>query len=248
MRQVNEPASLPRPETPGGVIPKLEAHIEELRQASRKYGLESDDPFSPVMKALIHVLQWLGALVAELQRISLDHGHQTLQRLQAVRAADEAAASRLKTQMEADETRIVRNFGASIAQAFDEATAGRVRAEVWKIALRAVLVLAASNAAALGLGYQWGRANAEATIHQTERRLEAAFRNGLPGASSWLDLMTWNDIDFSLRQCTDQKLSFRASNGRRACRVPLWIEPDRATPEVVLGEARRNDEPGAGRR
>jgi hypothetical protein len=248
MRHINEPASLPPPEKSDGMSSKLSALIDELRRSSREYGLESDDPFSPVMSALVHVLQWLGALVSELRKITVDYGNQTLQRLQAMRTADEAAAARLQTQMEADRVRIVYDFGASISDVLDRATVGRLRAEVWKIGLGAAFALAVCTAASLALGYRWGRANAEVEIYATASRLEAAFRYGLSGASSWVGLMTWNNIDFALRQCDDRKLSFKATNGRRACNVPLWIEQDLGAPHAVLedivSEARRLQDTG----
>ncbi len=83
MQQVNEPLSLPPPEKSGGASSlqtKLAALIDEMRRASREYGFESDDPFSPVLKALILILEWLGACGAELRAITVEYGSQALQR------------------------------------------------------------------------------------------------------------------------------------------------------------------------
>ncbi|MGO9237128.1 MAG: hypothetical protein ACLP4V_24770 [Methylocella sp.] len=145
MRQGKEPAaSPPLQETSRGVgssQTKLAALLDKMRRAARKTGVDVDGPLGPVLSALILVLEWLGVCVAELRMISVEYGSQALQRLQAVRAADEAATSRLQTQMEAAKIRIVHDFRADIARDFDKLTVGRVRAEVWEISLIAAVVL-----------------------------------------------------------------------------------------------------------
>jgi hypothetical protein len=239
MTQANEPASLPPPETSGGASSlqtKLAALIQELRRSCRSYGLESDDPFSPVMKALILVLEWLGAFVAELRKITIDYSNLILQRSQANKAADEAAAARLQTQMEAAKVKILYDFRADFGRDFDKLTAGRVRAEVRKIGLGAALVLVASIMMSLAIGYRWGHGNAELSIHETETRLQAAFQNGANGASTWLGLMTWNDIGYALHLCSTNPTLDISQHGRRACHVPLWIEPDQGAPDAVMDD------------
>jgi hypothetical protein len=52
-----------------------------------------------------------------------------VQRAKAVRAADEAAVARLHAQMEADEVRIVGNFGKGLAQTVDNIVTGHIRVE-----------------------------------------------------------------------------------------------------------------------
>jgi hypothetical protein len=240
MRQGKEPAaSPPLQKTSRGVgssQTKLAALLDEMRRAARKTGVDVDGPLGPVLSALILVLEWLGVCVAELRMISVEYGSQALQRLQAVRAADEAATSRLQTQMEAAKIRIVHDFRADIARDFDKLTVGRVRAEVWKISLIATVVLIASVAVSLIVGYRWGRTNATASIYETESRLQAAFRNGLPGASHWAGLMAWNDILIALQFCDTNADLVISQHGRRACKVPLWIEPDHGAPDAVLDD------------
>jgi len=188
MRQGKEPAaSPPLQETSRGVgssQTKLAALLDEMRRAARKTGVDVDGPLGPVLSALILVLEWLGVCVAELRMISVEYGSQALQRLQAVRAADEAATSRLQTQMEAAKIRIVHDFRADIARDFDKLTVGRVRAEVWKISLIAAVVLIASVAVSLIVGYRWGRTNATASIYETEsacrRRSAMGYRGRKP--------------------------------------------------------------------
>ena len=182
MRKLNEPvASLPPPEKSGGASSlqtRLAALIGELRQAARKTGVDADGPLGPVLSAFILILEWLGVCIAELRAITVEYGSQALQRRQADRAADEAAANRMQTQMEAVKVRILHDFRYDIAKDFDKLTAGRVRAEIWKISLVATLVLTASVATNLAVGYRWGRATAGASIHETEARLTAP-RSGM---------------------------------------------------------------------
>ena len=240
MRKLNEPvASLPPPEKSGGgssMQTRLAALIDEMRQAARKTGVDADGPLGPVLKALILILEWLGACVAELRAITVEYGSQALQRRQADRAADEAATTRLQTQMEAAKVAIVHDFRADITRDFEKLTVGRVRTEVWKISLIAAAVLAASIAASLSVGYRWGGANAEASIHETEGRLVAAFRYGMIGASNWVGLMSWNDINHALEQCRTRPDLAAIQHDRHACNVPLWIEPDEGAPDAVLND------------
>ena len=237
MRKQNEPvASRPPPEKSGGTSSlqtKLAALIDELRRAAQKTGVDVDGPLGPVLSAFILILVWLGACSAELRSISVEYGSQTLQRLQAARAADEAATTRLKTQMEAAKVRILHDFRDDIAKDFDKFTTGRVRAEIWKISLIVALVLVTSGAASLAVGYRWGHASAEASIHETESRLMAAFRYGVSGASYWVGLMSWNNIDNALRLCRERPDLAAIQHGRHACNVPLWIEPEEGAPDVV---------------
>ncbi len=240
MSQPNQAAAaLPPPEKSGGASflqTKLAALVDEIRRAGHEYGLESDDPFNPVLKALILVLEWLGACVAELRRITVEYGSQALQRRQADRAADEAAILRLQTQIEATRTKFIRDYGDAIIASVNELAVRRMRLVARNSGLIAAAVLTASIAASLGVGYRWGRVNAEASIHETESRLIAAFKDGLPGASYWVGLMSWNNIDYALQLCRTRPDLASTEHGRRACKVPLWIEPDQGAPDAVLDD------------
>lgn len=240
MNKLNEAgASLPPPEESCGASSlqtRLAALIDELRQAARKTGVDVDGPLGPLLSAFILVLEWLGNYVTELRSISVEYGSQTLQRLQAVRAADEAATTRLQTRMEATKVRILQDFRDDIAKDFDKVMTGLVRAKIWKISFITALALVVYGAACLAIGYRWGRASTEASIHETEGRLVAAFRYGVNGASSWVGLMSWNNIDYALRLCRERPDLAAIQHGRRACNVPLWIEPDQGAPDDALDD------------
>jgi hypothetical protein len=241
MSNLNKPAaSLPPPEKSGGgkdaLQSKLSTLLDELRQAARTAGVEADDPLGPLLKAFFLALEWLGACLVELRTITIDYGTQILQRSQASKAADEAATLHLEKQMEAVRLQIVNKFRADMGQDFDKLTAGRVRAEVWKISLIATGVFTASIGMSLAYGYHWGHINAQASIHETEAELRAAFKNGVSGASHWLGLMTWNDIEYALNQCATNPRLDISEHGRRACQVQLWIEEDAGSPDIVIDD------------
>ncbi len=238
MLQITGPHD-PPPEKSGGANPletKLAALIGALRQAARKTGVDADGPLGPLLHALILVLEWLGAALAELRKITIDYGKQMLSRSEAERAAHEVAALRLRTQMEADKTRILRDFGAAIAGDFDREIVRRVRLAAINSGLAAAAVLVVSISASIAVGYRLGRANAEASIHETESHLQFAFKNGLPGASDWAGLMAWNDITYALEQCRTRPDLAAVQHDRRACNVPLWIEEDQGGPDVVVND------------
>jgi len=85
---------------------------------------------------------------------------------------------------------------------------------------------------AAGGGFWWGQATAADSIQETEQRLALAFRNGPDAATVWVKLMEQNDIGKALAQCTGQR-TYVDATGRKACAVPLWIEPPKRTPPAT---------------
>ncbi len=64
----------------------------------------------------------------------------------------------------------------------------------------------------------------------------ASLRDGSASGQRWLDLMHGNDILAALQRCEGGAVRKDAA-GRRACAVPLWIDPLVASgvPPVVAG-------------
>ena len=83
--------------------------------------------------------------------------------------------------------------------------------------------LLAAVAVAGSLGFAWGQAVANATIHQTEQQLALAFRDGPGAAAAWANLMRSNDAGLMLAACTG--LAVRTLEGRKACNMPVWLDP-----------------------
>src|SRR5205807_2325555 len=84
-------------------------------------------------------------------------------------------------------------------------------------------ILIGAVIAAATLGVFWGKASANVAVHETERGLAAAFQSGPAAASAWLSLMQSNGPEMAVGTCKGAAL--RAIGGRRACDVPLWLDP-----------------------
>jgi len=74
-----------------------------------------------------------------------------------------------------------------------------------------------------GGGFVWGRASAITAVHQTEQQLALAFRDGPSAAATWANLMRSNNAGLALASCTGAAV--KTVEGRRACNVPLWLDP-----------------------
>ena len=83
----------------------------------------------------------------------------------------------------------------------------------------ALLVLGAA-----GGGYAWGRAEEAARTRDAAGALAAALRDGSASARAWLGLMENNDVQAALRRCEGRTV-WTDATGRRACVVPLWLDP-----------------------
>ncbi len=76
---------------------------------------------------------------------------------------------------------------------------------------------------AAGGGFLWGVTLANASVHQTEQQLALAFRGGPSAAAAWANLMRSNDAGLMLAACTGSAV--KVIEERRACSVPLWLDP-----------------------
>jgi hypothetical protein len=55
---------------------------------------------------------------------------------------------------------------------------------------------------------------------------QAAFQRGPAAAAAWLGLMAANDPVQALAGCSGSEI--KVISGRRACTVPLWLDPPKA--------------------
>ena len=131
-------------------------------------------------------------------------------------------------------------FAADLAHEAAQAAASGARREVTRLAVamnRRLAVVVGGGVALLislcvALGYGWGH---QVEVERTAIVFEALaprLRDGSASALSWLSLMHENDIRDALRQCEGRSVWVDAS-GRRACAVPLWLDPPRAVPQLV---------------
>jgi hypothetical protein len=103
-------------------------------------------------------------------------------------------------------------------------------------ALRTVLVAAGAMAGAVlaaGVGgYAWGYRSASVERHAVEAGVQqAAIQRGPRAASAWLGLMNANDPTLALVGCSGGAV--KVIEGRRACTVPLWLDPPKADAPVI---------------
>ena len=214
-------AALPAPAVSGQ--PDMAELVAQMRIAARQAGIDDDGPLTPLLDAMMLTLERLGALTDRNARITTEHAAALSTALRDARQAADAETQRFYASLEAAKAKTVRDIADHIARSADAALTRRVRVFDRNTALTAAAVLAGGILIALGGGYGWGSLTALAGIHETEASLRVAFDNGPQAARTWLDLMLWNDPANALARCRGSAVSIQG--GRRACQVPLWIDP-----------------------
>jgi hypothetical protein len=207
---------------------KLTQARARLQAEATRAGLIDEDPLGPVVSALSDMLGTVGDITGE-------HARRLEALLTGARDLAQTEIDRAKAEIAAAEAVTIGRISSAIAASADAALVKRVRVFDRNTALIAAGVLIASIGIALGGGYLWGRIVARAEIVQTEQNLTAAFRAGAGGAGAWLTLMTANDPTLALAECRGPASWIDKATGRRACRVPLWLD---AVPPTVPNEAR----------
>jgi len=229
--------SRPALPAPDGTAAPGQADMAELvarmRAAARQAGIDDDGPLTPLLEALMLTLERLGALTDRNARISTQHAAALDTALSLARQSANAETERFYASLDAAKAETVRDVAQHIARSADAALRRRVQVFDRNTALIAAGVLVGSILIALAGGYWWGDSNATAGIRETETGLRAAFSGGPEAARDWLDLMTWNDPEKALAQCSGTAVSIQY--GRRACGVPLWIEKSVPAPPPGSG-------------
>lgn len=214
--------------------PDMAELVARMRIAARQAGIDEDGPLTPLLDAIMLTLERLGALTDRNARITTEHAAALATALSLARQSANAETDRFYASLEAAKAETVRDVAYHIARSADAALTRRVRVFDRNAALIAAAVLVGGILAAFAGGYWWGNSSAEAAIRETEAGLQAAFNDGPKAARDWLDLMTWNDPENALAQCSGNAISVQY--GRRACMVPLWIEKLPSPPPPHTGE------------
>ena len=199
VRAASSTAAPPAPAAASGdpfVAQVLQAQ-DELARSVERAGL-TRDPYRFVMGALSHSLGLFPAFVQRLDA-AIDHARQPI---------DHAAVERLE---------------AAAASGAARRAGELARAHTLRTVLAGAAVLAGAVLAAAGGGFWWGRSTQAAVVSATEAGVSAAFREGPAAAASWLNLMQSNDPAQALATCAGGALT--VVGGRRACAVPLWLDP-----------------------
>ncbi len=213
--------------------PDMAELVARMRVAARQAGIDEDGPLTPLLDAIMLTLERLGVLTDRNARITTEHAAALANALSLARQSANAETDRFYTSLEAAKAETVRDVAHHIARSADAALTRRVHVFDRNTALIAAAVLVGGILGAFAGGYWWGNSSAQAAIRETETGLQAAFNDGPKAARDWLDLMTWNDPENALAQCSGNAVSVQ--HGRRACGVPLWIEKPVAPPPPRTG-------------
>ena len=206
----------------------VETLITELREAARHAGIQRDDPMMPLLTTLAHQIRFLANRTATSDRVATETSARIIDALQQSRQAADTEIARFQARIAETEAVTIERIADSIAKTADRALTRRVAILQWQLVLGAAVVLFFVAASCLGGGYWWGRDDTLSSVHETETGLQTAFEDGAGAAQKWLNLMQWNNISFALGQCTGAVVSMQS--GRKACGVPLWIEPPHPGP------------------
>jgi len=180
---------------------KVQAAQAELQHGIDRAGLR-DDPFRHPMQALSGVLGLFPELVGQLTG-AVDQARQPI---------DPAAVERAVERLEK-----------AAARGADQRAAELARSRNRRTLLNYGGAFAISILAAAGVGFVWGQASANAAVYQTEQQLALAFRDGPGAAATWATLMRSNDAGLLLAACTG--LAVKTLEGRKACNMPVWLDP-----------------------
>lgn len=224
-----------------GVLERQEREFADLErqlaEAARRDGLDDDGPMTPTLAALrlsMRNLRQNGELMGRMLRHSAGQLLDTLEARKDMLAAETA---HMKTELEHS---LASEFFSMRRQqpATGPAQTGSEGGPTWMAVLSPVVVptvfccglFVAGSWLGFARGYADGQSMAESNIHETEWHLRAAFAHGGLGAKIWTLLMESNNIEQAVVGC-EKWTPIKTGTPRRACSVPLWIEPDPVAPE-----------------
>ncbi len=182
-------------------LAQVQAAQADLQHGIDRAGLR-DDPFRHPMQALSSIMGLFPGLVGRLDG-AINQARQPI---------DPAAVERAVERLEQAAVRGADRRAAELARSRNRRTL-----------LTYGGTFAISILAAAGGGFAWGQASANAAVRQTDQQLALAYRDGPSAAATWANLMRSNDANLMLAACTG--LAVKTLEGRRACNLPIWLEP-----------------------
>jgi hypothetical protein len=196
---------------------RLGQRVQEAQQRLARavtVGRLQNDPLADMVEALSQSLAVqfeLHVSCAREYRNAAVHLEQQLRAsiVEARQPVDPAALAKLKQ---------------AAATGADQRAVDLARSHKWRTLLISGAVLAGAVLLALGSGFAWGRQTANAAIAETDRRLVAAFTDGPDAARAWVMLIEQNDLPRALANCKGATV-YADQAGRKACAMPLYIEP-----------------------
>jgi hypothetical protein len=210
---------------PDPAAKKVDAALVDLQKAlkglewSAEFSRLSGDPAAESLTALWQVLAGMGALMQARQA-------ERAEVAEALAAETQLVVDRASAELERRSAKLVERLGPDLARAAERYAAARL----WSIRLRTLL---AAGAVALTLGvvvfavsYGAGFSNGRAMGFLAGKTISAAMAHGQEGATAWSRLMATNDPVAALKSCKPE----RDSNGRRYCRMPVWLDASAVAP------------------
>ncbi len=166
-------------------------------------------PSDPLYRPLVHLETLLEKAAAGADALNTQ-----------VRATGEAEVDRVRSAVvEVEAESVVR-----MAAVLDHSVRSMHRGMQWRTGALLGAALSVAVLTGFAAGHWWGWSSGQASVRVAEQQVAAAFRWGPEVARTWGEVMVNNDIGQALEQCSGGAL-FRV-NGRKACRVPLWLEGD----------------------
>jgi hypothetical protein len=202
-------------------INKTDRLIAELHEAARRAGIRVDDPMAPLIDALALTIQYLNERSAWSERIITVASRRILQALVQGRETADAEAQRFRTELAVVEAETVQHVSDAIVKTTDAAWSKRISSADRNAVLIAGFFTVAVAVISAIAGNEWGRSRADNTLPQSVPVSQSTF--GPEMNSTLKQLMSWNDIRKALAACSEDKVLVQ--DGRRWCRVGLWIEP-----------------------
>ncbi|TXN64893.1 hypothetical protein [Methylobacterium sp. WL6] len=209
---------------------ETEALAQGLRAAAHAAGLQPGDPLSPLVEALAHVIEHLGAQRIALALMMNGMVERVGDLMTQGREAAEAEAELFRATCAATEVAVVEQISDAIVKATDAALARCVRGGERRAGYRAALALFVALGLGAGSGWFLTDRAASTRFAGVEADVRAAFRESPETALAWADLMRWNDLKAALGVCKTPG-EVLMQGGRRACRIPMWVaKPPTAQP------------------
>ena len=205
---------------PDPAAKKVDAALADLEKAlkglewSAEFSRLSGDPAADSLTALWQVLAGMGALMQARQA-------ERAEVAAAVAGETQLVVDRASAELERRSAALIERLGPDLARAAERHAATRN----WSIRLRTLLTAGAVSVAlcavVFAVSYGAGFSNGRDAGLLAGKTIGAAMAAGSGGAMAWARLMASNDPVAALQNCKPE----RDSNGRRYCRMPVWLNP-----------------------
>lgn len=204
---------------------KVDTALADLQRAlkglewSAEFSRLSGDPAAESLTALWQVLAGMGALMQARQA-------ERAEVAAALAAETQLVVDRASAELERRSAKLVERLGPDLARAAERHAAVRL----WSIRLRTLLAAGAVSVVlatvVFAVSYSAGFSNGRATGLHAGKTIAAAMAAGPDAAQAWSRLMAANDPVAALKNCKAE----HDSNGRRYCRMPVWLDMSTAAP------------------